>query len=107
MVRHQRYQIIYHARIRDHLLAIDRKHHSLIRDAIEMQLSFEPNRKTRNRKPMLHPATFGATWELRLGPENRFRVFCERDPLAHTASTLAIGEKRGNRLCIGGEEITP
>lgn len=107
MAGRQRYRINYHAHIRDHLFAIDRKHHSLIRDRIETQLSFEPDRKTRNRKPLLHPATFGATWELRFGPENCFRVFYESDPMAHTVDVLAIGEKRGNRLYIGGEEMTP
>jgi hypothetical protein len=35
-----------------HLLAIEPKHHSLIREKIEEQLQFEPSRATRNRKPL-------------------------------------------------------
>ena len=42
---------------------------------IEKQLSDTPATETRNRKPLEEPASFGATWELRFGPKNSFRVF--------------------------------
>jgi len=63
----------------DHLGAIERKHHSNIQRAIDEQLSFTPENETRNRKLLEPPAPIGATWELRCGPRNRFRVFyCTR-----------------------------
>jgi hypothetical protein len=43
--------------------------------------------------------------ELRLGPQNRFRVFYEVHSNPAEVHSLAIGEKRRNWLRIGGEEI--
>ena len=48
---------------------------------------------------------FGARWELRVGPENRFRVFYRIDRKIMRVNILAIGEKRGERLFIGGEVV--
>jgi hypothetical protein len=57
---------------------------------------------------MLTPPTpFGATWELRCGPNNRFRIFYEIDSNEMVVSILAIGVKEGNRLWVGGEEYRP
>jgi hypothetical protein len=53
------------------------------------------------------PAPFDATWELRCGPDNRFRVFYEVDPVEGIVSILAIGIEQRNRLVIGGEEFEP
>jgi mRNA-degrading endonuclease RelE of RelBE toxin-antitoxin system len=50
---------------------------------------------------------FGATWELRFGPHNRFRAFYEVDSAEQTVYVLAIGVKERDRLLIGGEEFTP
>ena len=47
----------------------------------------------------------GADWELRFGPDNRFRVFYAVDVERHEVWILAIGVKRGSRLSIAGEEI--
>jgi len=80
-------------------------YYSLIRTTIEEQLSDEPDVTTRNRKPLKRPVFFEATWELRFGPRNQFRVFYDIDQTQHVVSVLAIGVKRGNRLFIGGEEI--
>jgi mRNA-degrading endonuclease RelE of RelBE toxin-antitoxin system len=88
-----------------HLRAIPSKHHGLIRQALEGQLSHTPELETRNRKPLEQPAPFGATWELRFGPDNRFRAFYEIDEEEHAVWILAIGLKEGNRLCIAGEEF--
>lgn len=89
----------------DHLHAIERKYHRLIRQTVNEQLRYTPEEETRNRKPMEPPAPFGATWELRFGPDNRFRVFYEVDSAALVVWILAVGIKRRNRLCIGGEEL--
>src|SRR5258708_26598894 len=54
---------------------IDSKYHSLIRPTLQAQLRFEPNTEMRNRKPLERQVEFEANWELRFGPDNRFRVF--------------------------------
>ena len=59
----------------EHLDRIERKHHRVLKDAIAEQLSHSPLAETRNRKPLHQPAPFDATWELRCGPDNRYRVF--------------------------------
>ena len=78
---------------------------SLIRGEIEEQLSFEPEGETRNRKPLRQPAPFEATWELRFGPGNCFRVLYGGDHERREVQIQAIGVKKGNRLLVGGEEI--
>jgi hypothetical protein len=60
--------------------------------------------ETRNRKPLDQPAPFEASWELRCGPDNRFRVFYDVDAESQTVLVLAIGVNERNRLLIGGEE---
>jgi len=105
MAQEKRFRIVYHSRIKGHLDAIERKYHSLIRQQIDTQLSDEPEVQTRNRKPVIQPFPFEATWEIRFGPQNCFRVFYEVERANNTVSVLAIGEKKGNRLFVGGEEI--
>jgi hypothetical protein len=84
---------------------IDSKFRSLIREAIEEQLLFEPGVETRNRKPLVQPAALAATWEIRFGPDNRFRAFYDILENDHEVRILAIGVKVSNRLTIGREEI--
>ena len=100
-----RYEIIYAPVVKEHLRAIGKQYYSLIRRVIEEQLRFEPLVETRNRKPLKRPAWFGATWEIRCGPNNRFRIFYRVEREHREVWVLAIGEKRGSRLKIGGEEI--
>ena len=64
-----------------------------------------PGTPTRNRKGLETPAPFDATWELRFGSDNRFRVLYEIDEVTSTVNVLAIGIKDRNRLLIGGEEF--
>lgn len=89
----------------DHLDTIERKYHRLIQKAIDEQLSYTPEKRTRNRKLLDQPAPFGATWELRFGPDNRFRVLYEVDGGEQIVWVLAVGIKEGNKLFIGGEEF--
>jgi mRNA-degrading endonuclease RelE of RelBE toxin-antitoxin system len=105
MMPKRRYELIYAPQVKQHLKAIERKYYSLIRSKIEEQLSFEPDVETRNRKPLKRVVAFEAEWEIRFGPDNRFRVFYQVDPRQNKVYILAIGVKRGNRLLIGGEEI--
>jgi hypothetical protein len=82
---------------------VEAKYHTLIRETLENQLQYEPQRKTRNRKPLKKPLAFDAEWELRFGPNNRFRVFYR--VVDTVVVLLAFGEKEGNRLFIEGEEV--
>ncbi len=90
----------------EHLDAIDRRHHGLIRDVVKEQLTHDPVAESRNRKPLHRPTLIGGdVWELRFGPGNRFRVFYRTAPAARKVEVLAVGVKEQNRLRIGGEEI--
>ena len=99
------FTIRYDKQIKRHLRAIDAKYHSLIRKVIEKQLLFDAETETRNRKPLRQPAPFDATWEIRFGPNNRFRVLYGIDPELREVQIQAIGVKTGSRLIVGGEEI--
>jgi mRNA-degrading endonuclease RelE of RelBE toxin-antitoxin system len=106
MVRRQRYTLVYaEVSVKEHLRTIDSKHHSLIREAIDKQLQFDPGVETRNRKPLRQPAAFEARWEIRFGPDNRFRVLYDINEAEHQVLILAIGEKERNRLIVGGNEV--
>jgi mRNA-degrading endonuclease RelE of RelBE toxin-antitoxin system len=85
--------------------AIDSQHHSFIRTTIEEQLKMAPGTPTRNRKRLETPAPFDATWELRVGSANRFRVLYEIDEGTRTLNILAVGITDRNRLLIGGKEF--
>jgi hypothetical protein len=105
MAKKQPFALIYDPEITGHLAAIESKYHSLIRDGIEEQLGFEPETETRNRKQLERPIELGARWELRLGPDNRFRVFYRVEAEEWRVRILAIGVKERNRLFISGEEV--
>jgi len=105
MARRQPYTLIYARGVTNHLKFIDAKYDSLIRAKIEEQLLFEPNVETNNRKPLSQPAPFAAEWEIRFGPGNRFRVLYDIDEQQRVVQVVAIGEKEGNHLIVGGEEV--
>jgi mRNA-degrading endonuclease RelE of RelBE toxin-antitoxin system len=88
----------------EHLDLIPSKHHGLLRRMIKEQLTHTPTQETRNRKPLEQPDPFGASWELRGGPGDRFRVFYDVDFASHVVEVLAIGVRDRSRLFIGGEE---
>ncbi len=109
----QAYLLVFARNFQVSLGFIDRKHHAVIRDSLLEQLTHEPLVQTRNRKP-LDPAIFGATWELRCGPQNRYRVLYEviqlerdedKEPEPDEVHVLLIGEKIGERLMIAGKEV--
>lgn len=101
----KRFTLTYPPLLKQHLKFIEAKYYSLIRDSIEAQLEFEPDVETHNRKPLKRPVVFGAKWEIRFGVDNRFRVFYRVDYDGQQVVILAIGEKLGHRLLIGGEEV--
>jgi mRNA-degrading endonuclease RelE of RelBE toxin-antitoxin system len=101
----QAYNLLYARAVTKHMEFISSKDDGSIREKIVERLRFEPNVETKNRKPLRQPAPFGAEWEIRFGPNNRFRVLYDIDEEEHAVHIAAIGEKVGNRLIIGGEEI--
>jgi mRNA-degrading endonuclease RelE of RelBE toxin-antitoxin system len=101
----QSYKLVYAKAVTKHLEAIEAKHHSHILAKIEEQLCFQPEVQTRNRKPLQQPATFGATWEIRFGPGNSFRVLYDVDRESYVVHILGIGVKSRERLLFAGEEV--
>ena len=105
MPRRQQYELVYARGVIEHLKYIDAKYDSLIREKIEEQLRFEPGIETKNRKPLRQPAPLAAQWEIRFGPDNRFRVLYDINEAERSVEIVAIGEKEGNRLIVAGEEV--
>jgi hypothetical protein len=105
MAKREPFTLIYDPEVAGHLAAIEPKYHSLIRAAIEGQLRHEPERATRNRKPLERPIAMGARWELRFGPDNRFRVFYRVDADSRQVRVLAVAVKVRDRVFLAGEEV--
>src|SRR5712691_8103944 len=98
MVKKQPFSLVFAPAVKAHLKAIDAKWDSLIRKVIEQQLTYEPDVESRNRKPFRRqPAPFGADWEIRFGPDNRFRVLYKIADEPREVYVLAVGVKEGNR----------
>src|SRR5712691_5312188 len=104
MARSEPFAILFREIVSDHLRFLELKHHSAIRHAVDKQLRHTPNVATRNRKPLRQPI-LEAFWELRCGPDNRFRVFYNVDLERHEVQVLGVGIKEKNHLRIGGEEM--
>jgi hypothetical protein len=96
MARKQQFELSHDQATKEQLRAIPAKYHSLIRKVIEQQLRFEPESETRNRKPLQQPLPFEATWELRFGPDNRFRVLCGVDHERREVQIQASASKKGS-----------
>ncbi len=97
------FTLIFAPEIVDHLRAIDKKYHKLIREMITEQLSYTPLEVTRNRKP-LEPLRLLVQLG-KFGSQNRFRVLYEVDMTEKMVFILAIGVKDREQLLIGGEEV--
>jgi mRNA-degrading endonuclease RelE of RelBE toxin-antitoxin system len=111
------YQIILAKSIKQDLEYIPKKDHATLRTAIETQLSHEPTLQTTNRKPLTTPIQ-EATWELRCGKQNKYRIFycvssnqdadkTETIEVLGIVEVLAIGEKHQEKLFIQGREVKP
>ena len=105
MTPHQEYTLVFAPEVVGHLKFIEPKYHPLIKKAVKEQLRFTPTLAVRNRKNLHQPAPFGATWELRFGPNNRFRVFYDVNQSEKIVQILAIGIKEGNSLFVAGKEF--
>ena len=104
MAKRAKYTLTFAPKAIEHLDLIDSKHHGLLQRTISEQLKHTPTEETRNRKPLEQPAPFDASWELRCGPDHRFRVFYDVDSAAQAVWVLAVGMKDRSQLLIGGEE---
>src|SRR5437667_7561064 len=104
MAKRPKFTLSFAPQAIEHLDLIDPKYYGLLRRTIHEQLTHAPTAETRNRKPLDQPAPFGASWELRCGHGNRFRVFYEVDTESNVVQVLAVGVKDRNRLLIGEEE---
>jgi hypothetical protein len=105
MAKQQPFALVYDPAVAVHLAAIEAKYYALIRAGVEEQLRYEPETVTRNRKPLSRLVESGARWELRLGPQNRFRVFYRVNVDQREVHILAIGVKVRDRVLIGGDEV--
>ena len=102
------YSLLYAPEVHPHVKAVERRYLRLLEETIKAQLSFTPDQRTRNKKPLEEtPGPFGATWELRCGPGNRFRVFYEIVLDRREVWILAIGVKERERLHFAGKEFSP
>jgi mRNA-degrading endonuclease RelE of RelBE toxin-antitoxin system len=93
------FDIVFTPAAVDDLRLFTKNERTGIIEAIEQQLSHEPNSETRNRK-RLRPNQM-AEWVLRV---DRFRVFYDIEQSTHLVKIEAVGHKRGSRLFIHGEE---
>jgi hypothetical protein len=101
------YRLVFAPQVLEHISAIDRKYHRLIRSVLHERLAVEPDVVRRNRKPLEAPAPFDATWELRFGPRNCFRTFYEVDAESRSVRILAVGVKDRDRLRFGAKDYIP
>src|SRR6267142_704875 len=104
MAKRAKFTLSFAPQVIEHLDVIESKYHGLLRRTSNEQLTYCPTEETRNRQPLDQPTPFGASWELRCGPDNRLRIFYEVDLAAREVQVLAIGVKDRSRLLIGGEE---
>jgi len=85
----------------EHLHVLKAAQRSLLLDAVDEQLRYQPNVETKNRKRM-RPNLL-APWELRIG-DLRAYYDVETEP-ERRVLVRAVGLKVGNRVWIGGEEF--
>ncbi len=95
------YEVRFAESAKAHLKALTAQQRRKVLEAVETQLTHEPLNETRNRKP-LRPNPL-APWELRIGKLRVFYDVAETEP--KSVYIVAIGEKRGSKLFIGGKEI--
>lgn len=74
---------------------------NVILDAVKIQLVYEPNTETKNRKLLRENEL--ADWELRVG---EFRVFYDIDGAERIVRIIAVGYKEHSDLFIGGEKFS-
>src|SRR2546428_13524469 len=93
-----RFDIVFTTEALEDLRLFRKGERTRIIEAIEEQLSHEPNHETRNRKRLRPNQT--AEWVIRV---DRFRVFYDIEESAHLVRIEAVGHKRGGGPFVLGE----
>ena len=115
MSPHDKYKVFFSEEAVQHVMHIDRRYWNLIRDTLREQLTFRPDARTRNRKPLeravditidadTSPSELANIWELRYGSRNMFRALYRFDRDIRQVQVLAVLIKVGNRYYAGDEE---
>jgi mRNA-degrading endonuclease RelE of RelBE toxin-antitoxin system len=95
------YTIEYSPETDTHLRILTARQRTLVFDAVDRQLAYQPLVETRNRKPMRPNPV--APWELRIG---HLRVYYDVSEMPERIVFIrAVGIKYRNRVMIGDEEI--
>ena len=95
------YRIDYTHEAVSHLKAMTAYRAAAVLETVVRQLSHEPGKTTRNRKPLR--ANPLAPWELRIGD---IRVYFDVvDGPEAIVTVRAVGVKRREKVLIGGEEF--
>jgi mRNA-degrading endonuclease RelE of RelBE toxin-antitoxin system len=76
-----------------------KRERKIIVDGMADQLGHDPTGETRNRKRLRPNAT--SEWELRI---EKYRVFYDLKHEERLVEVRVVGEKRGNRVVVRGEE---
>ena len=76
-----------------------KRERKIIVDGIAEQLRHDPVGETRNRKRLRPNAT--SEWELRI---EKYRIFWNLKHEERVVEVRVVGEKRGNRVVVRGEE---
>lgn len=72
----------------------------IILDGLEIHLRYQPTQGSRRLKPLRPNPVAG--WELRLGD---YRVLYDVDEVKRVVTVQVVGEKRGNKFIVQGEEF--
>jgi len=95
------YKVEFAESVQSHFRVLTVRDRAIVLDAITRQLTREPLKETRHRKP-LRPNPI-APWELRIGP---LRVFYEvAGGETRVVRVLAVGRKSRNTITIGRREV--
>jgi len=96
-----KYRIEYSPETEEHLRVLTKRQQSVVMDALEKQLQYQPTVETKNRKPMRPNPV--APWELRIG---NLRIYydVEEEP-ERVVYILAVGIKKRNNVIIGKEVV--
>ena len=95
------YTIEFAESVKEQLKYLTAHQRAVLLDSIDEQLRHEPLKETRNRKP-LRPNPV-APWQLRIGSLRVFYEVAFQEP--DVVRILAVGQKKGNRVMIGNEDI--
>ena len=96
-----KYRIENSPETEEHLRVLTKRQQSVVMDALEKQLQYQPTVETKNRKPMRPNPV--APWELRIG---NLRIYydVEEEP-ERVVYILAVGIKKRNNVIIGKEVV--